>query len=140
MVQMDLDTTIIHQEITSTNQRWKRMNEEIYFSITATNNFNGTKPFKIGSIVKLVKDYENAYDMEAIRVDLRYAGPAGYVANSVHTVVQGTMSAGRLYDKFKDETYGKIKFIRDEVIIAKILTNEEIEKEKENENSDIYFI
>lgn len=114
--------------------------EELHFTVNAVNMFNGIKPFKIGSILKLVKEPENNYDSEAIRVELRYAGPSGYVANSVKTVAKGTYSGGRLYDKILDVDYGKVEFIVNEVIIAKILSKNELENEKQDADSDINFM
>ena len=114
--------------------------EKIYFTINGVNMFNGIKPFKIGSIVKLVKEPENDYDSEAIRVELRYAGPSGYVANSVKTVAKGTYSGGRLYDKILDTDYGRIIFILNDSLIAEVLTKDELEKEKNDVDSDINFI
>lgn len=114
--------------------------ENLYFTVNSVNMFNGIKPFKIGSIIKLVKEPENHYDSEAIRVELRYAGPSGYVANSVKTVAKGTYSGGRLYDKILEVDFGVVEFIINDVIIAKILTKSELEKEKENADSDINFL
>ena len=114
--------------------------KEIYFTVNAVNMFHGIKPFKIGSLIKLVKEPENDYDMEAIRVELRYAGKSGYVANSVKTVAKGTYSAGRLYDKILENDYGQVQFIIGDVIIAKVLYDEEISKQKEDADSDINFI
>ena len=116
------------------------MKKDLYFTITATSLFHGHKPYKIGKIVKLVKEPDNSYDEEAIKVVMRYVGPAGYVANSTNTVAKGTMSGGRLYDRILDEDYATIKFITKDSIIAKILTNEEIEEEKNNPESDIHQI
>lgn len=114
--------------------------KDLYFSVTAVNMFNGIKPFKIGSIIKLVKEPENNYDAEAIRIELRYAGPSGYVANSVKTVAKGTYSGGRLYDKILDVDYAKVTFIVGETIIAKTLSEEELKKEKNDANSDINYM
>ncbi len=114
--------------------------KELYFTVNAVNLFNGIKPFKRNSIVKLVKEPENNYDEEAIRVELRYAGPSGYVANSVTTVAKGTYSAGRLYDKILDVDYGRIIFILRESAIAKLFTKEELEKEKSDADSDVNFM
>lgn len=114
--------------------------KELYFTVNAVNMFNGIKPFKIGSILKLVKEPQNEYDSEAIRVELRYAGPSGYVANSVKTVAKGTYSGGRLYDKILEYDYGKVEFIINDVIIAKILSKSELEKEKQDADSDINFM
>ena len=114
--------------------------KELYFTVNSVNHYHGIKPFKIGSIIKLVKEPENDYDLEAIKVELRYAGKSGYVANSVNTVAKGTYSGGRLYDKILDQDYAKVEFIIGDVIIAKILTKDELEKEKDDPDSDINFI
>lgn len=118
------------------------MKEEknIFFTVNSVDKYHGIKPFKIGSILKLVKEPENHYDQEAIRVELRYAGPSGYVANSVKTVARGTYSAGRLYDKILDEDYGRVIFVVDRTVIAKILTKDELEVEKNNPDSDVNYI
>ena len=34
---------------------------------------------------------------------MRHAGQVAYVSNSTNTVIRGTMSAGRIYDKILDE-------------------------------------
>ena len=113
---------------------------EIYLTITGFNHYHGLKVFKVGKLVKLVKDSDNEYDDENITVELRYAGKVGNVANSVKTVVKGTMSAGRLYDKIQNEDYAYIKFISDPCIIAKLLEDKELSKELNDEKSDIHYI
>ena len=45
--------------------------------------------------MKLVKEPDNEYDKEAIRVELDGLGLVGYVANSPGTVQGESMSAGR---------------------------------------------
>ena len=115
-------------------------NGDIFITINAFNMFHGIKPFKLESIVKLIKEPENDYDAEAICVELRYAGNSGYVANSVKTVIKGTMSAGRVYDKILDEDYAQVKFISDTGIIAKILTNDEIDEIRKDPESDLNYI
>jgi hypothetical protein len=114
--------------------------KDIYFTVNSVNMFNCIRPFKINSILKLIKEPENNYDAEAIRVELRYAGPSGYVANSVKTVARGCYSGGRLYDKILDSDYGRVKFIIGDTVIAKILSKEELDKEKNNPDSDINFM
>jgi hypothetical protein len=113
--------------------------EEIYISITGTQFYHGLKPFKLGTIIKLVKDPENFYDAEAIRAEIRYAGQIGYVANNPKTVARGTMSAGRIYDKIMDTDFAKVKFILKDEVICKILNKEELEEEKSNPDSDVNF-
>lgn len=114
--------------------------DDIFITINAFNMFHGIKPFKLESIVKLIKEPENDYDAEAIRVELRYAGKSGYVANSVKTVIKGTMSAGRVYDKILTEDYAQVKFISTVGIIAKILTNDDIDEIRKNPESDLNYI
>ncbi len=113
---------------------------DIFITINSFNRFHGLKPFKINSILKLVKEPDNGYDLEAIAVELRYAGKSGYVANSVKTVIKGTMSGGRVYDKILDEDYAQVKFISHDSVIAKILTSEEIEELRKDSGNDLNFL
>jgi len=113
---------------------------EIYITITGFNHYHGLKVFRIGKLVKLVKDPDNDYDDENITVELRYAGKVGNVANSVKTVVRGTMSAGRIYDKIQKEDYAYIKFISNTSIIAKLLDDNELAGELNDKESDIHYI
>lgn len=53
--------------------------------------------------MKLVKEPDNKYDHEAIKVIVPGIGKVGYVANSYRTVGEECYSAGRLYDKIGDE-------------------------------------
>ena len=75
----------------------------MYITIQSFNNMHGSKPLKLNGLIKLVKEPDNKYDAEAIACEMRYFGKIGYVANSTNTVVIGSMSAGRLYDKINDE-------------------------------------
>ena len=116
------------------------MDEEMYFTIVGFKNYHGLKPFKVGGLLKLIKDKVNTYDDEAIAVEMRYAGKVGYVGNSTNTVFRGTMSAGRLYDKIADEGYAQIKFIGQNSAIGKILSKEEVDILKEDPDCDFYYI
>ena len=80
-------------------------NKELYTTIVGLKNYEGNKVFKIGSIVRLVKEPDNDYDLEAIACENKYIGKTGYIANSTQTVTKGTMSAGRIYDKIGDISY-----------------------------------
>ena len=102
-------------------------NLELYTTVVGLKNFEGNKVFKIGSIIKLVKEPENDYDTEAIACEIKYIGKVGYIANSTKTVIKGTMSAGRIYDKITDISFAEVKFIDEESVIAKILNEDEIE-------------
>lgn len=52
--------------------------------------------------IHLIKDPDNEHDNEAIRAEMDGLGKIGYVANSPHTIVGESYSAGRLYDKIDD--------------------------------------
>lgn len=117
------------------------MKEEKFITVICFNRFHGKKIFKIGSILKLIKEPENAHDSEAIRVEMRYAGKVGYLANSTKTVVRGTMSAGRVYDKInEDNGYAKVMFISNENIIARVIEEDELKELKRDPESDVNFI
>lgn len=115
---------------------------EYYITITGIDHYYGKTPFKIGCVVALEKDYENEYDSEAIKVmavtcqiseaynrlsdettilGVPHFKTVGYVANSVNTVITGTMSAGRLYDKFENTALAEVMFITKNSVIAKML-------------------
>ena len=88
--------------------------------VTIVGGFNNEYLLKKGAVFKIVKEQDNAYDMEAIAIKQENETIA-YVANSVNTVVKGTMSAGRIYDKFENK--GKIEIVFDGYyIIAKLIT------------------
>ena len=61
--------------------------------------------------VKLVKEPDNEYDKEAIRVELEGLGCVGYVANSPYTVMGESCSAGRLYDRIEDTAEGTVLYV-----------------------------
>ena len=93
------------------------MKEDMYITLVSMNHFFGIKPFKKDGILKLIKEKDNNYDDEAIKVEMRHAGQVAYVSNSTNTVIRGTMSAGRIYDKILDEEISII-------IITQVLANE----------------
>ncbi|MBO5422148.1 MAG: HIRAN domain-containing protein [Clostridia bacterium] len=106
--------------------------EEVFITITGIDYYLGKKPFKVGRKVRLVKEEENEYDAEAIRVELPYIDTVGYVANSTHTVYDGTLSAGRIYEKIGEKAVAQVMFITHSAVIAKVLS-ENSEKVFENE-------
>ena len=101
--------------------------KNVFITITGQNHYLGMKPYKIGRIVKIVKDVDNEYDEDAIRVELPFIDTIGYVANSVNTVFAGTYSAGKLYDKIDDYAYAQVMFITHSSVIALVLSPEEVE-------------
>ena len=102
--------------------------ENFFITITGINYYLGKTPFKPNRIVKLVKDTENDFDSEAIKVSQPFIGTVGYVANSIETVCDGTCSAGRIYDKIEDTAYAKVMFITNSFVIAELLSETEVEE------------
>ena len=84
--------------------------EKLYFTIAGTCFYYGKDFFEKGMTVKLVKEPDNEYDKEAIRVELEGLGLVGYVANSHSTVIGESYSAGRLYDKIDDTAEGTVLY------------------------------
>ena len=102
---------------------------DIYFTITGTKYRYGDEFFKKKMKVKLVKEPDNEHDKEAIKVMVEGLGHVGYVANSPHTVLGESMSAGRMYDKIGKKAYGKVKFVTDQGIVCKLSKKSLFEKE-----------
>lgn len=103
------------------------MEKEYFITITGQKFCYGDKPFVINRVVKIVKEPDNQYDTESIRVELPFIGKIGYVANSVNTVIKGTISGGRLYEKFGTVAYAKIMFMTSSGIIALVQLDNELE-------------
>lgn len=76
--------------------------EGVFVTITGFRNYYDKIPFSIGARFLCAKEPGNAYDTEAIRVLAPNGHTVGYVANSVHTKANGTMSAARVYDLVGD--------------------------------------
>ena len=87
------------------------MSKKTYFTLTGTQYFHGNDFLEKDMKVKLVKDPDNEFDKEAIKVELEGLGQIGHVANSPYTVVGESCSAGRLYDRIGDKAEGKILYV-----------------------------
>lgn len=85
--------------------------KKIYFTITGTNHYFGNEFLKPDMKVRLIKEPDNDYDKEAIKVELEGLGIIGYVANSPYTVAGESYSAGRLYDKIGDTSEGTVMYV-----------------------------
>lgn len=96
--------------------------KDMYITITGLVYRYGSDFLKEGMTVKLVKEPDNEYDNEAIKVELKPLGTIGYVANSTKTVIGDCCSAGRLYDKIKDKAKAEICYITPKGVIAKVET------------------
>ncbi len=93
---------------------------KIYFTITGTKYRYGSDFFEKGDKVKLVKEPDNQYDREAIRVEVEGLGLVGYVANSVPTVLGESYSAGRIYDRIGDIAFGKVMIVLPQGVICRL--------------------
>lgn len=85
--------------------------DKIFFTLTGTNHYYGQEFLEREMKVRLVKEPDNEYDKEAIKVELEGLGHIGYVANSPYTVLGESYSAGRLYDKIGDTAEGTILYV-----------------------------
>ena len=96
------------------------MGKKIYITITGTVHYLGDAFLKEGTRVTLIKDPDNKYDHEAIRVEMEGLGKIGYVANSTYTVLGECFSAGRLYDRIGNKAVAKVKHILPKGIICSV--------------------
>lgn len=95
--------------------------KDTYFTITGLGFYYGNDFLKEGMKVKLKKEPDNQFDKEAIQVKIKGLGVIGYVANSTKTVIGESMSAGRMYDMFKDRTKGKIVHVTQKGVLCKLI-------------------
>lgn len=87
------------------------MGKKVFITITGMNHRFGQAFLEPRMKVLLVKEPDNEYDREAIKVMLDGLGHIGYVANSTYTVLGDSISAGRLYDKIGQTAVAKVKYI-----------------------------
>lgn len=98
---------------------------KIWFTLTGTNHYHGDDFLKKGMKLRLVKEPDNKYDREAIKVMMKGIGHIGYVANSIYTVIGDSWSAGRLYDKIGDTARAKVKVITGRGILCTLKQKKE---------------
>ena len=109
---------------------WIRMNmiskegtftmAKVFITLTGTKHYFGNDFLEKGTKIRLEKEPDNEYDKEAIKVTYEGLGKIGYVANSSHTVIRESISAGRLYDKIGDIAYAKVILVTSSGTICKI--------------------
>ena len=85
--------------------------DKIYFTIAGTKHHYGQEYFEPKMEVKLVKEPDNEFDKEAIKVEMDGLGLVGYVANSPYTVIGESFSAGRIYDKIGETARGTVLYV-----------------------------
>lgn len=93
---------------------------DVFITLTGTRYYHGKEFLKPGMKLVLVKEPENEFDQEAIKVSLKGIGQIGHVANSPHTVIGESMSAGRLYDKIGDKAKAKVVLVTEHGVICKV--------------------
>ncbi len=91
-----------------------------WITIVGTEYYFGTGIFSKGAVLTIKKDFDNQYDSEAIKV-LLGKSIVGYVANSTYTVMNGTYSAGRIYDKMGKKKKVVVILIDKNKAIAEII-------------------
>lgn len=91
---------------------------KIFFTITGTCYRYGHEFIEPGMTVRIIKEPDNDFDKEAIKVEMEGLGLIGYVANSPHTVQGESYSAGRLYDKIGDTAEGKVMYVLPKGVLA----------------------
>lgn len=111
-----------------------------FITITGLNHYYGKKPFEIGRVFKIIKEPDNDYDDEAICAFLPFIEKIGYVANSTNTVYQGTVSAGRLYDKVEDYAYARTMFITHSSVIALVLDKDDVENSDDDKSENEFEV
>ena len=111
-----------------------------FITITGLNHYYGKKPFEIGRVFKIIKEPDNDYDDEAIFAFLPFIEKIGYVANSTNTVYQGTVSAGRIYDKIDDYAYAKTMFITHSSVIAIVLDKDDVENSDDDKSGNEFEV
>lgn len=103
--------------------------KEMYVTITGLNHYFGSEFIEAGMQVKLIKDVENEFDSEAIKVEMDGLGTIGYIANSPYTVLGESMSAGRVYDKLDDEAIATVKYVLPAGVLCEVKRHEMDEKQ-----------
>ncbi len=98
--------------------------EKMFFTITGTGYRYGQEFFEPGMEVRLVKEPDNDYDKEAIKVEMDGLGTVGYVANSVGTVMGESYSAGRLYDKIGDTAKGTVMYVLPGGVLCSVVSGD----------------
>ena len=102
--------------------------KEIYFTIAGMNHHYGQEFVEPTMEVKLVKEPDNEFDKEAIRVEMPGIGLIGYVANSPYTVIGESISAGRLYDKIGDTARGNVLYVLPKGVLCSLNAEDRIER------------
>ncbi len=105
---------------------------KLRFTVAGYYFYDGITPFEENKYLKLIKEPDNDYDNEAIRIEDFSGKKVGYVANSTNTVIEKTMSGGRIYDKFDEISYCKVEEVNSYGIICEVVDKKEVRKRSKN--------
>lgn len=97
---------------------------ELYVTVVGFNHYYGKKPFIIGNQFQCVKEPDNEFDTDAIKVEMPGFGTVGYIANSPNTKADGTLTAGRIYDRVGEKFNIQVMFSSFTKIICRVLEEE----------------
>lgn len=92
-----------------------------FITITGFRNYAGVAPFSIGKMFLGQKEPSNAYDTEAIKILDEGNRKIGYIANGTNTKANGTMTAGRLYDRIGEFCLVEVCFSTSSKIICEVV-------------------
>ena len=110
---------------------------KIYFTLTGTKYYYGKEFLKTGITLQLKKETNKKYDKEAIVVRMEGLGDIGHVANSTHTVIGESMSAGRIYDKIGDTAKAKVVMVTEHGTICKLCKKSMVDHKRKNVEEDV---
>lgn len=114
------------------------MAKNIFVTITGFKHYYGLEPFKIGNLIRCIKEPSNPYDSDAIRAFLPYIGKVGYIANSPQTKAGGTESASRIYERVPNRFYVRVLFTTCTKVICRVEYRDmdALDEELERQNDD----
>ena len=114
------------------------MAKNIFVTITGFKHYYGLEPFKIGNLIRCIKEPNNPYDSDAIRAFLPYIGKVGYIANSPQTKAGGTESASRIYERVPNLFYVRVLFTTCTKVICRVEYRDmdALDEELERQNDD----
>lgn len=95
-----------------------------FVTVTGIQQYNGVRPYEIGKLLICQKEPSNPFDTEAIKVLDKGYRKIGYIANSTNTKVNGTMSAGRLYDRLGEFCLIEVCFSTRKEVICQVIDHD----------------
>ena len=111
--------------------------KEKYVTITGMNHYYGLTPFKVGKKLKCVKEPDNPYDDEAIKVVMKEVGKVVYIANSPYTKATGTLGAGGIGGYVKKKFKVEVMFITSSKVICRVVDGLKKKECIANENKEM---